>query len=213
LWLGSRGDPLKGGERRPPRPAHHIHSAAQFSISSETENNSSPQSKKAIISWMAGRGQQLETRPPVQGGEGGGRVSFAACRPRRPGDDRQEGRQGGSAGQSFQSAGGQQRRLRPVSPAMRPCGLRRGWRGGPALHRSGGQVVCGGIECKCENAKHTCVKCNKLRCKPRKTAAGSLWRSLSFQWLGLAQWAAASCPLRWRRARTGLRGPKAPLLS
>lgn len=84
--VGEPGRSAEGGERRPPRPAHHIHMFAQYSISHETENNSSPQSKKAItraagMACVAAGSEASSSRRGHQfRGGGGGRVSFAACR-------------------------------------------------------------------------------------------------------------------------------------
>lgn len=206
--VGEPGRSAEGGERRPPRPAHHIHMFAQYSISHETENNSSPQSKKAITraAGMAfgaagSEAGQLETRPPVQGGGGGGRVSFAACRRVARAVTGEEGQRGGRAGQSFQSAGGQPDRSACVAgnASLRICAeLERRLRAASL----DGQVVVRRIEFKCENTNPGCADCNKLRCIPRKTAAGSLRRPLHFQRLDVAQLAATSRPLRWRRAAT-----------
>ena len=53
--LGVRA--IGGGEGRGlPGPKHHIQSFAQYSIAHKTENNSSPQSKKAITGALARRG-------------------------------------------------------------------------------------------------------------------------------------------------------------
>lgn len=139
--VGEPGRSAEGGERRPPRPAHHIHMFAQYSISHETENNSSPQSKKAItraagIAFVAAGSEAGSSRRGHQfrGGGGGGRVSFAACRRVARAVTGQEGQRGGElASPSSRQAGN--RTVRPVSPAMRPCGSAQSWRGGSAPHR------------------------------------------------------------------------------
>ena len=111
-----------GGGRGSARAKHHVESNAQYSVLHKTENNSSPQSKKAINGCPAGArrapdmGAQLETRPPVQGGECGGRVSFAACRALGAAVTDQEGLAGGELASPIRSAGGQRDRVRSVSP-------------------------------------------------------------------------------------------------
>lgn len=125
------------------------------------------------------------------------------CMPARgAGSDRSGGpARGGGAGQSFQSAGGQPDRSACVAgnASLRICAeLERRLRAASL----DGQVVVRRIEFKCENTNPGCADCNKLRCIPRKTAAGSLRRPLHFQRLDVAQLAATSRPLRWRRAAT-----------
>lgn len=139
--VGEPGRSAEGGERRPPRPAHHIHMFAQYSISHETENNSSPQSKKAItraagMACVAAGSEASSSRRGHQFRGGRRWPRLFRCMPARgAGSDRsgEPARGGELASPSSRQAGN--RTVRPVSPAMRPCGSAQSWRGGSAPHR------------------------------------------------------------------------------
>lgn len=139
-------------------------------------------------------GRQLETRPPFQGGGGGGRVSFAACPARRTVTG-QEGQAGGRAGRSCRSAGGRD----AVFGHSRRDGSLRERRDG---ERGPAAVVRDPRWCSIQsntNEKRPRRVAQLATSKPsvphRETAAGSLRRPFVFKALR-AQLAATERPLR-----------------
>ena len=126
--------------------------------------------------------ERLETRPPFKGGEGGGRVSFAACPALGRTETGREGQAGGSAGRSCRSG---RQATGPCSDAapgrwlhMEEC--RFGERG-PATHRSIGEVVLRRSEFKCENTKVSCKTCNSLRLDLNQNGRQIAPAAVSFQ--------------------------------
>lgn len=160
------------------------------------------------------RAARLETRPPVQGGEGGGRVSFAACRALGQAVTGGEGPAGGELASPFQSAGGRGEPFSvPRRRAMRPHAI---------LHRISAwmerrpraasldrQVGLRRREFKCENTKLDCVKRNILgacHANGRRNAPAAACefrglRALSWRRLHARCAAASQPPSRPRRAR------------
>ena len=127
--LGTRTAVQGGGEEEPPGSEEHIESYAQFSITNETENNSSPQSKNAIAGGSVGVGARRSVRRGhlFRGGGGVWRPRLFRCLPGIVAGRRQAGGPGEGESRPLhclprrRAAGLESLRCR----AMRPCGTRR----------------------------------------------------------------------------------------
>lgn len=113
--VGSPGNP-RGGERGLPGPEQHIFRCTQFSITVSIENNSSAQSKKAMIGGIAAGCGSRRGRLFRGGRLAAASLSLRAWRKRRAMTVHDDLARGGRARRSCRPAGGQWGRIRPRLP-------------------------------------------------------------------------------------------------